>query len=165
VVPRYVLNPFQILGLIPNRTYTKRIFPIYINKNVNVRLFKILNLLKFFTDSFEILIQCCIRIRACFYIPILYRCHLWQVKTCFLWNTALYVGRKINTRYTTYFTITFQCFRFLTHLRFLNSQFHDSISVVPIALLHCILIHFDFFSFRFHYFVWHCVGIEVRRLP
>jgi hypothetical protein len=24
----YVLNPFQILGLIPNRTYTKRIFPI-----------------------------------------------------------------------------------------------------------------------------------------
>jgi hypothetical protein len=24
----YVLNPIQILGLIPNRTYTKRIFPI-----------------------------------------------------------------------------------------------------------------------------------------
>jgi hypothetical protein len=24
----YVFNPFQILGLIPNRTYTKRIFPI-----------------------------------------------------------------------------------------------------------------------------------------
>jgi hypothetical protein len=24
----YVLNPFQTLGLIPNRTYTKRIFPI-----------------------------------------------------------------------------------------------------------------------------------------
>jgi hypothetical protein len=24
----YVLNPFQILGLIPDRTYTKRIFPI-----------------------------------------------------------------------------------------------------------------------------------------
>jgi hypothetical protein len=63
--------------------------------------------------------------------------HLWQVKTCFLWNTALSVGRKTNTRYTTYFMIPFQCFRFLTHLRFPNSQFHDSISVVPIALLHC----------------------------
>jgi hypothetical protein len=70
--------------------------------------------------------------------------HRWQVKTCFLWNTALSVGRKINTRYTTYFTIPFQCFLFLTHLRFPNSQFHDSISVVPIALLHCIFIHFDF---------------------
>jgi hypothetical protein len=48
---------------------------IYINKNVNVRLFKILNLLKFFTDCFEILTQRCIRIRACFYVHILYRCH------------------------------------------------------------------------------------------
>jgi hypothetical protein len=45
---------------------------IYINKNVNVRLFKVLNLRKFFTDCFEILIQRCIRICACFYIPILY---------------------------------------------------------------------------------------------
>jgi hypothetical protein len=44
---------------------------IYTNKNVNVRLFKILNLRKFFTDCFEILTQRCIRIRACFYI--LYR--------------------------------------------------------------------------------------------
>ena len=42
---------------------------IYINKNVNVRLFLISNLRKFFTDCFEILIQRCIRIRACFYIP------------------------------------------------------------------------------------------------
>jgi hypothetical protein len=48
---------------------------IYINKNVNVRLFKLLNLRKFFTDCFEILIQRCIRTRACFYVPILYRCH------------------------------------------------------------------------------------------
>jgi hypothetical protein len=48
---------------------------IYINKNVNVRLFKILNLRKFFTNCFEILTQRCIRIRACFYVPILYRCH------------------------------------------------------------------------------------------
>jgi hypothetical protein len=24
----YVLNPFQILGFIPNKTYTKQIFPI-----------------------------------------------------------------------------------------------------------------------------------------
>jgi hypothetical protein len=47
---------------------------IYRNKNVNVRLFKVLNLRKFFTDFFEILIQRCIRIRACFYIPVLYRC-------------------------------------------------------------------------------------------
>jgi hypothetical protein len=47
---------------------------ICINKNVNVRLFKVLNLRKFFTDCFEILIQRCIRIRACFYVPILYRC-------------------------------------------------------------------------------------------
>jgi hypothetical protein len=42
---------------------------IYINKNVNVRLLKILNLRKFFTDCFEILTQHCIRIRACFYVP------------------------------------------------------------------------------------------------
>ena len=42
---------------------------IYINKNVNVRLFLISNLRKFFIDCFEILIQRCIRIRACFYIP------------------------------------------------------------------------------------------------
>ena len=42
---------------------------IYINKNVNVRLFKILNLRKLFTDCFEILTQRRIRIRACFYIP------------------------------------------------------------------------------------------------
>jgi hypothetical protein len=48
---------------------------IYINKNVNVRLFKILNLRKFFTDCFEILTQRCIRIHACFYVPVLYRCH------------------------------------------------------------------------------------------
>jgi hypothetical protein len=33
---------------------------IYINKNVNVRLFKVLNLRKFFTDCFEILTQLCI---------------------------------------------------------------------------------------------------------
>jgi hypothetical protein len=32
----------------------------YINKNVNVRLFKALNLRKFFTDCFEILTQRCI---------------------------------------------------------------------------------------------------------
>jgi hypothetical protein len=44
---------------------------IYINKNVNVRLFKVLNLRKFFTNCFEILTQRCIRIRTCFYIPIL----------------------------------------------------------------------------------------------
>jgi hypothetical protein len=43
---------------------------IYINKNVNVRLLKILNLSKFFTDCFEILTQRCIRLRAflCTYI-------------------------------------------------------------------------------------------------
>jgi hypothetical protein len=45
---------------------------IYINKNVNVRLFKILNLRKLFTDGFAILTQRCSRIRACFYIPIIY---------------------------------------------------------------------------------------------
>ena len=40
---------------------------IYINKNVNVRLVLIENLLKFFTDCFEILIQRCIRMRAFLY--------------------------------------------------------------------------------------------------
>jgi hypothetical protein len=34
----YVLNPFQILGLIPNRMYTERIFPIR-NKGKMVNLF------------------------------------------------------------------------------------------------------------------------------
>jgi hypothetical protein len=33
--------------------------------------FKILNPRKFFADCFEILTQRCIRIRACFYVPIL----------------------------------------------------------------------------------------------
>jgi hypothetical protein len=42
---------------------------IYINKNVNIRLYKILNLRKFFTDCFEIFTQRCIRIHACLYIP------------------------------------------------------------------------------------------------
>jgi hypothetical protein len=42
---------------------------LYINKNVTVCLFLILNLQKFFTDCFEILTQRCIRIRAFFYIP------------------------------------------------------------------------------------------------
>jgi hypothetical protein len=45
---------------------------IDINKNVNIRLFKILNLRKFFTDCFAILTQRCIRIRAFFYIPTVY---------------------------------------------------------------------------------------------
>jgi hypothetical protein len=31
----YVLNPFQILGLIPNRTYTERIFPIRNKGKIN----------------------------------------------------------------------------------------------------------------------------------
>jgi hypothetical protein len=39
---------------------------IYINKNLNVRLFKILNIRKFFTDCFEILTQRYIRICPCF---------------------------------------------------------------------------------------------------
>jgi hypothetical protein len=39
-------------------------------------LYRFLYLRKFFTDCFEILTQRCIRIRACFYIPILYRCDL-----------------------------------------------------------------------------------------
>jgi hypothetical protein len=50
------------------------------------------------------------RVFLCTYI--IWMSHLWQVKTCFLWNTALSVGRKINTRYTTYFTIPFQSFQF-----------------------------------------------------
>jgi hypothetical protein len=48
----------------------------YINKNVTVRLFKILNLRNFFADCFEILTQRCIRIRACFYIPVVQMSHL-----------------------------------------------------------------------------------------
>ena len=38
---------------------------IYINKNVNVRLYMAGNLRKFFTDRFEILTQHSIRIREC----------------------------------------------------------------------------------------------------
>ena len=38
---------------------------IYINKNVNVRLYLTCNLRKFFTDRLEILTQRCIRIREC----------------------------------------------------------------------------------------------------
>jgi hypothetical protein len=53
----------------------RKFWLIYVNINVNVRLFNILNLRKFFTDCFEILTQRCIRIRTCFYVPILYRCH------------------------------------------------------------------------------------------
>jgi hypothetical protein len=57
----------------------KYILPIHINKNVNVRLFKILNLRLLFTDGFAILTQRCSRIHACFCIPIIYI----DVKTCF----------------------------------------------------------------------------------
>jgi hypothetical protein len=56
---------------------------IYINKNVTVRLFKGLNLRKFFTDCFAILTQRSIRIRACFYIRLI----------LFL-KTAPSIGRK-----------------------------------------------------------------------
>jgi hypothetical protein len=46
----YVLNPFQILGLIPNRTYNKQIFPIR-NKGKMINPFpwgKILLLLEYY---------------------------------------------------------------------------------------------------------------------
>jgi Notch-like protein len=97
--PTYMCNKVLSLGVFPSRLKCSKINPIfkkgdrtdianyrplsiltsfakiferiiYINKNVNVRLFKILNLRKFFTDCFEILTQCCIRIRAflCTYI-------------------------------------------------------------------------------------------------
>jgi hypothetical protein len=57
--------------------YSNKIYIFfYINKNVNVRLYRFLYLRKFFTDCIEILTQRCIRIRACFHIPILYRCDL-----------------------------------------------------------------------------------------
>ena len=57
-------------------------FLIYINKNVNVRLYLACNLRKFSTDRFEILTQRCIRIRECFYIHIIYISHLkyWNIE-------------------------------------------------------------------------------------
>jgi hypothetical protein len=67
---------------------TNKNIRIYINKNVNVRLFKILYLRNFFTDCFEILTQPCIPIRACFYIPIIYMPHPWQVPTCLFGKPA-----------------------------------------------------------------------------
>ena len=48
-----------------------RTVAIYINKNVNVRLYVAGNLRKFFTERFEILTQHSIRIRECYYIPII----------------------------------------------------------------------------------------------
>jgi hypothetical protein len=64
-------------------TYESLVFVIYLYKNITVRLCKnitvrldkILNLRKFFTDCFAIFTQRCIRIRACFNIPMIYRCH------------------------------------------------------------------------------------------
>jgi hypothetical protein len=51
----------DMYGYICNAEYIcLYLYIIYINKNVNVRLFKILNLRKFFTDCFEILTQRCI---------------------------------------------------------------------------------------------------------
>jgi hypothetical protein len=52
-------------------TRAQKLLIMYINKNVNVNLFKALNLRKFFTDCFEILIQRCIRLRAFLYIYII----------------------------------------------------------------------------------------------
>jgi hypothetical protein len=58
------------------------LYYIYINKNVNVHLFIALYLRNFFTDWFQILTQPCIPIHACFYMPIIYMSHPWQVKKC-----------------------------------------------------------------------------------
>ena len=45
--------------------YLLNLLQIYINKNVNVRLYITCNLRKFFTDRLKILTQPCIRIREC----------------------------------------------------------------------------------------------------
>jgi hypothetical protein len=50
------------------RWFSRADSSIYINKNVNVRLWLWTQLRKFFTDCFQISIQRCIRIRACFYL-------------------------------------------------------------------------------------------------
>ena len=57
-LPYIITIPYHIIH------HTLSIY-IYINKNVNVRLYIITNLRKFFTDLFEILTQRCIRTREC----------------------------------------------------------------------------------------------------
>ena len=60
----------QMLGWIfITTTHLTIIHQIHINKNVNVRLYIVTNLRKFFTDRFEILTQRCIHTWECLYIP------------------------------------------------------------------------------------------------
>jgi hypothetical protein len=78
----------------------EHIISVYINKNVTVRLFKVLTLRKFFTDCFAILTQRCIRIRTCFYIHFirytLYFYVLFSLYTFYtsFWKTAPSKRRK-----------------------------------------------------------------------
>ena len=71
----YILSFLSMFVISVTFVLPHTVIVIYINKNVNVRLYITCNLWKFFTDRFEILTQRCIRIWECLYTYLLHRYH------------------------------------------------------------------------------------------